>query len=288
MRPRIGPNEKQKELNSCGLLARILSPTSTTLAKNSQQQKNSSFPLLLPDALIPTASSMTTLTPGPDGSGPFSGPAASLHVGPDGITAPGIHLGADGLSLATPGAGVVDPGQAAAAAAMLNAAAASSGVRALRLNADGLQVNPGAPDSTTLKLNGDGIAITAPRVGGSGGGANSPSSEQATVQLKLPNAASPNGSVNAGIAALAPRLAFSVVPDSASGAEISVGSGAGRGAAAGAATSAALGNGNGSPISVGQIANAPDPNKNGGISASAAGVRVGIPTVNALPTPVGG
>lgn len=234
---------------------------------------------------------MTTLVPGPDGnSGPFSGPAASLHVGPDGITAPGIHLGADGLSLATTGAGVVDPGQAAAAAAMLNAAAASSGVRALRLNADGLQVNPGAPDSTTLKLNGDGIAITAPRVSGGGGGGGASPDGQATVQLKLPNAASSNNSaVNAGIAALAPRLAFSVVPDSASGAEISVGSGAGRGAAAGAASSAALGQpGSGGAVPVGQIANAPDPNRNGGISASAAGVRVGIPTVNALPTPVGG
>lgn len=228
---------------------------------------------------------MTTLTPGSDGSGPFSGPAASLHVGPDGITAPGVHLGADGLSLATTGAGVVDPGQAAAAAAMINAAAASSVVRALRLNADGLQVNPGAPDSTTLKLNGDGIAITAPRVSGSGG--SSSSTEQATVQLKLPNAAAPNGSLNAGLAALAPRLAFSVVPDSATGAEIAVGTGAGRGAAAGAATSAALGQGAGS-VSVGSVAGAPDPNKNGGISASAAGVRVGIPTVNALPTPVVG
>ena len=250
-----------------------LSNTKTTLS------------LLFPDALIPTAASMTTLSPGSDGSGPFSGPAASLHVGPDGITAPGIHLGADGLSLATTGAGVVEPGQAAAAAAMLNAAASSSGVRALRLNADGLQVNPGSPDSTTLKLNGDGIAITAPRVVSGGGGGSSPSppsAEQATVQLRLPNAAAPNGSLNAGIAALAPSLAFSVVPDSATGAEIAVG--AGRGAAA---TSAALGQGAGS-VSVEQIANAPDPNKNGGISASAAGVRVGIPTVNALPTPVGG
>ena len=228
---------------------------------------------------------MTTLTPGPDGSGPFSGPAASLHVGPDGITAPGVHIGADGLSFATTGAGVVDPGQAAAAAAMLNAAAASSGVRALRLNADGLQVNPGAPDSTTLKLNGDGIAITAPRVSSS----SSAAPEQATVQLKLPNAVPSNGSggLNAGIAALAPRLAFSVVPDSATGAEIAVGTGAGRGAAAGAATSAALGQGGGS-VAVGNVASAPDPNKSGGISASAAGVRVGIPTVNALPTPVGG
>jgi hypothetical protein len=179
----------------------------------------------------------------------------------------------------------VDPGQAAAAAALVNAAAASSGVRALRLNADGLQINPGAPDSTTLRLNGNGIAITAPRVAGGGGG-GSPS-EQATVQLKLPNAAAPNGSVNAGIAALAPRLAFSVVPDSATGAEISVGSGASRPAAAGAAASAALGEGAGS-VTVGQVANAPDPNKDGGISASAAGLRVGIPTVNALPTPVGG
>lgn len=179
----------------------------------------------------------------------------------------------------------MDPGQAAAAAALVNAAAASSGVRALRLNADGLQINPGAPDSTTLRLNGDGIAITAPRVAGGGGG-GSPS-EQATVQLKLPNAAAPNGSVNAGIAALAPRLAFSVVPDSATGAEISVGSGASRPAAAGAAASAALGEGAGS-VPVGQVANAPDPNKDGGISASAAGLRVGIPTVNALPTPVGG
>lgn len=229
---------------------------------------------------------MTTLTPGTDGSGPFSGPAASLHVGPDGITAPGIHLGADGLSLATTGAGVVDPGQAAAAAAMLNAAAASSGVRALRLNADGLQFNPGAPDSTTLKLNGDGIAITAPRVSsGGGGGAGSEEASSATVQIKLPNAAAPSGSpVNAGIAALAPRLAFSLVPDSATGAEIAVGSGAGRGAAASTATSAALGQGAGS-VSVGQVASAPDPNRDGGISASAAGLRATIPTVNALPTP---
>lgn len=179
----------------------------------------------------------------------------------------------------------MDPGQAAAAAALVNAAAASSGVRALRLNADGLQINPGAPDSTTLRLNGNGIAITAPRVAGGGGG-GSPS-EQATVQLKLPNAAAPNGSVNAGIAALAPRLAFSVVPDSATGAEISVGSGASRPAAAGAAASAALGEGAGS-VPVGQVANAPDPNKDGGISVSASGLRVGIPTVNALPTPVGG
>ena len=181
----------------------------------------------------------------------------------------------------------MDPGRAAAAAALVNAAAASSGVRALRLNADGLQINPGAPDSTTLRLNGDGIAITAPRVAGGGGGGGGSPSEQATVQLKLPNAAAPNGSVNAGIAALAPRLAFSVVPDSATGAEISVGSGASRPAAAGAAASAALGEGAGS-VPVGQVANAPDPNKDGGISASAAGLRVGIPTVNALPTPVGG
>lgn len=264
-------------------------PLSLSLSLNNKTKKSTT------DALIPTAASMTSMVPGPEGAGPFTGPAASLHVGPDGITAPGIHLGADGLSLATTGGGVVDPGQAAAAAAMLNAAAASSGVRALRLNADGLQVNPGAPDSTTLKLNGDGIAITAPRVASGNAAAaaaasasGSAANEQATVQLKLPNAAAPNGSVAAGIAALAPRLAFSVVPDSATGAEIAVGTGVGRGEAAGAATTAALGQGAGS-VTVGPASGnaAADQAQNGGVSASAAGVKVGLPTVAGLPTPVG-
>ena len=155
-------------------------------------------------------------------------------MGPDGLTAPGVHVGADGLSLASTGAAVIDPGQAAAAAAMLNAAVAGTGVRSLRVNGRGVTLNPGAADSTTIQANDGGLAVTAPRVGPNGTADGA--SGSATVQLRLPGAGA-----NSTLAALVPRLAFSLVPDvGANGADIAVGAGPGTSAAADAAADAAV------------------------------------------------
>ena len=200
-------------------------------------------------APLPTIATLTQLAAAASASGGTAGdpaadpqpaaPRGALHVGPGGITAPGLHVGPDGIALAAASGGqVLDPAAVAAAASMINAAIGAGGVRSLRLTpGTGLQFNAGGPDAVTLHASDGGLSLTAPLAAGAPGpapaadcragrglsrrrpGTRSPP-QTATVRLRLP--------VSAGVAIDAlPRLAFSIVPDPTGGA---VG-----GAAAGAA-----------------------------------------------------
>lgn len=225
--------------------------------------------------VIPTAASLSRV--GPNGVPTDLG--ASLHVGPDGLTAPGFHVGADGVTLASTGGAVIDPGQAAAAAAMLNSAAATSGVRSVKLTQDGVTINPGAPDARSLQLNSHGVAVTAPRVGPNGTADGA--SGSATVQLALPSAG-----VNSTISALAPRLAFSLVPDAANGADIALGAGPGYSAAADAAADAAVAAGGQGPAS-GVVAQQPRDTAAVGTAAGPGATNQGGVVQFGLPRPFG-
>ena len=229
-----------------------------------------------PAPVIPTAASLSRV--GPNGVPTDLG--ASLHMGPDGLTAPGLHVGADGVTLASTGGAVIDPGQAAAAAAMLNSAAATSGVRSVKLTQDGVTINPGAPDATSLQLNSRGVAVTAPRVGPNGTADGA--SGSATVQLALPSAG-----VNSTISALAPRLAFSLVPDAANGADIALGAGPGYSAAADAAADAAVAAGGGRPASGGVAQQQPRDTAAVGTAAGPGATNQGGVVQFGLPRPFG-